>query len=300
MIDGGSAADHGSGGDVVRDAALGNGYGAVSYFDVAAAAYLSGQDHVVAYVGGAGEANLGAEQGVVSDDAAVADVDHVVDLRAAPDAGLSDAGTIDAGVGLDLDVALERYVAGLNDFVPVRLMGVLVLGEAEAVGANDGAILQEHIVSELAEFADYGVGVGKEIVADLGVAVDDGVGQEDSVVSDDGVFVDDYVGSEVGVFAEPGCGMDDRGGVDSGGIARWLVEEFDGFGPSQIRILAAEHSRVNSREVVRDYNGGGLRRFCSSVVFGIADEGELSAGGVFYGGYSGDLGFWGDVFQGCI
>src|ERR1700758_2567148 len=115
MIDGGSAADHGSGGDVVRNAALGNGYGAISYFDVAGDAYLPGENHVVAYVGGAGQADLGAEQGVVSDDAAVADVDHIVDLRPAADAGFANAGAVDAGVGLDLDVALNRHVAGLHD-----------------------------------------------------------------------------------------------------------------------------------------------------------------------------------------
>ena len=54
VIDGGSAADHGSGGNVVGDAALGDGDGAVSDFDVAGDAYLSRQDDVVAYVGCAG------------------------------------------------------------------------------------------------------------------------------------------------------------------------------------------------------------------------------------------------------
>jgi hypothetical protein len=54
VINGGSAADHGSGWDVLRDAALGYGDGAVSDFYVAADAYLSGQDYVVAYVSGAG------------------------------------------------------------------------------------------------------------------------------------------------------------------------------------------------------------------------------------------------------
>src|SRR6202140_607177 len=77
VIDGGSAADHGSGGDVVGNAALGNGYGAVSNFDVAGDAHLAGKDYVVAYVGGAGQADLGAEESVVSDGAAVAYVDHV-------------------------------------------------------------------------------------------------------------------------------------------------------------------------------------------------------------------------------
>ena len=119
MIDGGSAADHGSGGDVVRDAALRDGDGSVADLDVAANAYLSGQDGVVAYVGGAREAYLGAEQRVVSDGAAVADVDEVVQLCALSDASLAYAGSVDAGVGLELGIALDYDVAGLDDFVPV-------------------------------------------------------------------------------------------------------------------------------------------------------------------------------------
>ena len=78
VIDGGSAADHGSGGDVVGDAALGYGYGSVADFYVAAYAYLSGEDYVVAYVGRAGQSHLGAEQRVVSYGAAVAYVDQVI------------------------------------------------------------------------------------------------------------------------------------------------------------------------------------------------------------------------------
>src|ERR1700682_5646179 len=170
VIDGGSAADHGSGGYVVGDAALGYGYGSVTDFYVAAYAYLSGQDYVVAYVGGAGQAYLGADERVVSYGAAVAYVDEVVDFCALSYAGLAYAGSVDAGVGLDLGVALDYYVAGLDDFVPA---GLVVFGEAEAVAAYYGSILEQDVVSYVAEFSDYRVGVGGEIVAYLCSAIDD-------------------------------------------------------------------------------------------------------------------------------
>src|SRR5216684_8957490 len=173
VIDGGSAADHGSGGNIVGDAALGYGYGSVADFYVAADAYLSGQDDVVAYIGGAGQAYLGAEQRVVSYGAAVANVDQVVDFCAASDAGFAYAGSVDAGVGLDLDVAFYGNVAGLDDFVPA---GVVSFGEAEAVGAYYGAILKQDVVSYVTEFSDDGVGVGEEIVAYGCSAIDDYVG----------------------------------------------------------------------------------------------------------------------------
>jgi hypothetical protein len=94
VIDCGSAADHGSGGNIVGDAALRDGYGSVSDSYVAAYSYLAGQDYVVAYVGGAGKTHLRADQCVVSYGAAVADVGQVVDFRASPDAGLANAGTV--------------------------------------------------------------------------------------------------------------------------------------------------------------------------------------------------------------
>ena len=228
MIDGGSAADHGSGGNVVGDAALRYGDGSISDFYVAAYAYLSGQDYVVAYVGGSGEAYLGAEQRVVAYGATVAYVDQVVDFRASSYAGLAYAGAVDAGVGLEFGVALDYNVAGLDDFVPV---GGVILGEAKTIGAYDYAVLEQDVVTEVAEFPDYGMGVRKKIVAYGYSAIDDYVGQEDSVVSDYAVFVNDYVRTDVRVLADAGRGMNDRGGMDSGSVARRLVEKFDGFCP---------------------------------------------------------------------
>ena len=122
----------------MRDAALRYGYGAVSDFYVAAYAYLSGQDYVVAYFGRSGQAYLGAEQGVVAYGAAVAYVDQVVQFCASSYAGLAYAGSVDAGVGLEFGVALDYYVAGLGDLVPaagVFFVVFVMLGEAEAVAS---------------------------------------------------------------------------------------------------------------------------------------------------------------------
>src|SRR4029077_7457611 len=118
VIDGGIATDRRSGGNVVGDAALSGGDGSVSDFYVAGDADLSGENDVVAYIGRSGQADLPAEQSVLAYAATMADLDQVVDFCAACDAGLAYAGSVDAGVGLDLDVALDCYVAGLDDFVP--------------------------------------------------------------------------------------------------------------------------------------------------------------------------------------
>ena len=85
------------------NAALGYGNRSVAYFYVAADADLSGKDYVVAYVRGAGQAYLGAKQRVTSDGAAVTDVNHIVNFCSPADASFADAGTVDAGVGLNLN-----------------------------------------------------------------------------------------------------------------------------------------------------------------------------------------------------
>jgi|ERR1700691_6700817 len=94
----------------------------------------------------------------------------------------------------------------------------------------------------MAKLSNYGVGMGEEIVAYLCSPVDYYVGEKDGVVSDNGVLVDYYVGSYVGVFAHARFRMDYGGGMDSGGVSGRLIEQLYGFGPSQVRVVAAQHS----------------------------------------------------------
>ncbi len=80
-------------------------------------------------------------------------VDQVVDLGAASDAGFAYAGAVDAGICLDLGIALYHYVAGLHDFVPaaglvfISNIASFDLREAEAVGAYYGSILEQDVVA---------------------------------------------------------------------------------------------------------------------------------------------------------
>ena len=110
VVDGGIAADHGTGRDVSWDAALSGGDGTIADLAVAGDADLSGENDFVADVGGAGEADLGAEESVFADGAGVADVDEIIELGAAGDGCVADVGAVDAGVGLDLDVVADDDV----------------------------------------------------------------------------------------------------------------------------------------------------------------------------------------------
>ena len=98
----------------------------------------------------------------------MADQDQVVDLGAAADARFADGGAVDAGVGLNFDVVFENRGAGLQHLVPAA---VLLLGEAEAIAADDRAILQDDAIADAAEFANHSVGMGEEMIADFRAAI---------------------------------------------------------------------------------------------------------------------------------
>ena len=118
VVDGGGARDDLAGGYVAADAGLSGDDDAVADGVVSGRGGLTGEDDVLADFGGACEAYLSAEEGVFADGAAVAYLDEVVDLGPRGDAGFSDGGAVDGGVGLDFYVVAEDGGAGLEDLVP--------------------------------------------------------------------------------------------------------------------------------------------------------------------------------------
>ena len=82
------------------------------------------------------------------------DDDKVVELGAVADAGFSNGGAVDAGVGLDLDVVFKNGGAGLLHLVPGA---VFLFGEAETVAADDRPVLQDDAIANAAKFAHDGV-----------------------------------------------------------------------------------------------------------------------------------------------
>ncbi len=134
-------------------------------------------------------------------------------------------------------VVFEDGGTGLGHLVPGA---VFLLGKAQAVTADDRAVLEDYAVADAAVFADDGVGVGEEVVADFGATVDGDEAVEDGVVADFYMLVDKAVGADVGAFGYAGGAGDDGGFVDAGDVAGGFVEEFDGFGEGQVGVGGAE------------------------------------------------------------
>ena len=82
---------------------------------------------------------------------------------------------------MHLHIVFDHGYAGLHDLV-VRAIGAL--GEPEAVSANDHAILQNHAVSNLAEFAHNGVRMSQKIVADARAFVNDSMRMQHGITTD--------------------------------------------------------------------------------------------------------------------
>ncbi len=268
--------------------------GCLAHLAVADYADLARQNHALADFRGAGEADLRAEQSIFADLRSVSDLHEIVDLDSAADAGFAYAGAVDAGVRLHFDVVFDDDRGGLGNLVPVSVGS---LGEAEAVGADHDAVLQQDIVADAAVLAHHGVGVGKEIVADLCPAIDDHVRQQYGVVADLDVLVDDYIRADVGVASDLRCGMDDRRGMHSRGIAQRLVEEFEGMRETEIGILDAQCGCRDDGKVLGDDYGCGLGEPGCGGVLGVGDEGEFCGPGLLDAVEAGDLGVGRAVFE---
>jgi hypothetical protein len=167
----------------------------------------------------------------------VTDDDEIIQLGTAADAGFSHGGAVDASVGLDFHIIFENGWAGLLHLVP---RSVCLLCEAEAVAADDGSVLQDDAIANLAKFADDGVGVREEVIANARAFVDGYETVKNGVSADVGIFSHHAVRADVSACADFGGLRNDGGRMETWRVARSLVEEFDGVGERKIRVCRTE------------------------------------------------------------
>src|SRR5262245_8007244 len=167
----------------------------------------------------------------------MADQNKVVEFGAAADAGLSYGGAVDAGVGLNFHVVFEDGRARLRHLVPGA---IFLFGEAEAVAADDDAVLENHAVADAAVFANDSVGMGEEVIADLNTAIERDETVKHSVRSELDILVHKPIRADVRVRADVGRFRDYGGRMNPGDVCGWLVEEFNGTGEGQIGVAGAQ------------------------------------------------------------
>src|SRR5207245_5682989 len=120
-------------------------------------AHLGSENDVFFDYDTARKTGLRGNHHVFSDLAVVADVDQVVDLGAAPDAGDFQGSAVDGRVGADLDVIGDFEAAGLREFHVVS--GCRIAHITEAVAAEHGASIDDHSIAEPHPGIDGDVGI---------------------------------------------------------------------------------------------------------------------------------------------
>src|SRR5262249_42292208 len=157
---------------------------------------------------------------------------QAVDLGAALDARLAHGGAVDSGERLYLHIILDDGHAGLDDLV-MRAVGAL--GEAEAVAADDGAILQDHAMADAAELANHGMGMRQKVVADLSAFVNYGVRVQHGVISENYALTDHRERSDGSVLPDASGWRDVCERMNAGRRPRRLIEQFQSAGEIDVR-----------------------------------------------------------------
>ena len=217
--DGRGAEDHLFGANAFADSALGGDDGLVPDFDVADDADLASEGDIVAEFGASGDACLGDDEAVFSNDDIVGDLDEVIDFGTGLDPSAAEAGTVDGDVGTDFNIVVDLDDAGLGNF-HVATGGEF---EAEAIAAEDGAAMDDDSGAEETTCADGHAGGDLAIGSEDGVVADVGGGADEAIGADVGTVFDDDMGLDGNIFTEDHLGSDDGGGMDSWG-------ESDGWG----------------------------------------------------------------------
>src|SRR5271157_3555034 len=245
VVEGRRAADCGSCGDVSVGATLGRHHYAIADVAVSGNPDLASQDDVLSYDRGTCETDLRAKQRMLSNRRAVSHLHQIVDFDATADSGLADAGTIDTGVRLHLNVTLDDSWAGLRDLLPT----FSVASKPKAIAAHYRTVLQNDVVTQNAMFAHHRMRMSKEVVANASATIYDNVRQQYCVVADLDIIIDHHVCPNVRVCPQFCSWCDHRGGVYPRAVLRRLVEQVDCSGERKIRVLAAQDAGGDVRKV---------------------------------------------------
>src|SRR5450759_4093356 len=108
-------------------------------------------DHAVpSYARAAGDSGAAGDRSVRADAHVVPDLDQIVQLDPVFDHSVIQRAPVDASIGADFDVVADHHPAYLRDLAP----GVIVLRNAEAVGANHRAGVHQRAMAQAASRID--------------------------------------------------------------------------------------------------------------------------------------------------
>lgn len=118
-------------------------------------AYLTTEHTPLADSCRAGYADLCRHDGVLADISVVSDLHEVVELDTLAHGCCAHCGSVDTGIGTDLNIILDGHDAELWNLI--ILIGLGVWRKSKSVGTDDGTRMQGHVVADVAAVIDaYG------------------------------------------------------------------------------------------------------------------------------------------------
>ncbi len=223
--------------------------------------------------GAAGDPGTTRHDGVLAHAHVVRDLNEVVELDAVADHGVVERAAVDRGVGADLDVVADDDAAGLRDLDPGA--GALAR-EAEAVGADDHARVQDAVLADHAVVIDADVGVEPGATPDAGAATDMAVGADHHVLAEHHVFLDRRARPHL--HAGRQGARDRRERMDAGTHRRGRIEELRDTREIQVGVGGQDQVAPGQRlaQVGRDDERARGTLADLRQVLAVGEEGEVA------------------------
>lgn len=230
-------------------------------------------DQAVAANAGATGYRRAAGHGRVRADAdVVCDLDLVVETHIFFKHGVAQRAAIDGGVGTDLAVVADDHATQLRHFQPLAA----IHGQAEAVGANDRAWMDQHARADPHAGDQGNPGNQMRAGSDMAILADAAMRTDHCAGADAGTGGDGHQCTDMGAGIHFGVDIDHGTRVDTGQPRRpWLEQRGDtreigvGIATDQYRTARVDH-RLGGGD---DRSGCGLRQL--STILGIGQETEL-------------------------
>lgn len=194
-------------------------------------------------------------------------------------------GTVDGGVGTDLDIVIDLYDSYLFDLV---VMSLAVRSESEAVGTHHGTRMDGAASTYAAAMIHYGAGIHGSVgtychsVADVGVGIYFHVLAKGYSFGHIGACADVASGRHFNAICHKSTGLD--AGVDRLGELRGQAEQ---SAQACVGIVDTDESRRHGmfgQEVALHQHCCGAGGVDMMFVFRIGDKGQCSLAGLFYFG----------------
>ena len=165
----------------------------IANFQVAGDAYLPGHNHVIPQLRTARNAALGDDKTMLTNSNVVADLNQVVNFRAAPDHRWPESSTIDGHVRANLNVVTNNHAANLHHFQVHPIFGHIT----EPIRADDSSGVDPDAVPKLRARVQCHVGEKVDVLTQTAIRTNRVGGLQDRAGPDFHVLPDHTKRSDV-------------------------------------------------------------------------------------------------------